>query len=314
MSDIKSDREAYIQGIQSLLENLSEAETKQLYFQLCDTVYVNSEITIDELIEACNRKSDDWAFEHRKIVKKAFVEYKTRVQMAMYYVSMFQVRRWKDEYHQYSPRSWREQMNSNWWPFPGEVSEKLHLSEEEIICIARLYLNYFLAKAEHDTGLDVEELKQSEWKCPSSDYEAVRKESCFKLFQVKDLAKLYMLQRFYARMNQARVFRDDECDIKNQLWRNILATEDMSEKKVDKMKNCPREKFAGSDIEVKFSLHLGDYIDKSQEVDVNVLKAYELLNQGKNYDEVMGATGLSFKEVRVLDCFTIVKAKEEARD
>lgn len=311
MDEKEQEKEAYLNGIQSLLENIDEDTSKKIFLQLCEIVYANSDRTIDEVMDDCNRK--DWTFEQRKIAKKAFVEYKSRVMMAMYYVQTFQVRKWKKEDYRYSGLACNDNFKTNWWPYLGEVSEKLQLSEDEILCIACLFLYYFIPKAEYDTGLSSEELLKRKY--PSRDnYEAERAEVCYKLFKLKDLAKLYMTQRFQIRMSQARVFRDDEENIKKQVWRNILATEEMSDLKVDRMKNCPRENFAGSDIEVRFSLHFGDYVEMPEKKDINILKAYELLNQGKSYEYVMDNIGLSFKEVRVIDCFTIVRAKEEGND
>lgn len=286
-----------------LFEGVSEDKQEKIMDMLREAVYSERESTLDDLFCAC--KNENWKSKYGRIEEKVFTRYRAKVMMAMYYVQTFQIMRF-DENHA-SPL-WRERMQDNWAPYLGEVCKKLQLSEGEIFSLACLYHFYFIPKAENDCGVRIEDwhFRRLDWK--ADNYEAEVEKECFEISRVKDLAKIYMMQRFDRRMCRYAVPRRFDCEDKEQFWRDILAMEETSDKKAARMKYGFQKELTGNKTELRYSvcMHMREITDKKD----SVLAAYEKLLKKAEYSEVMAETGLSFKEVRILDCFAVAYAYE----
>jgi hypothetical protein len=253
--------------------------------------------------QACDRKNPDE--EQRKMAAKLFVVYRSRVMMAMYYVEMFEIRRWGKRLDQIE----MSLAFRNWHPFLEEVAQKLQLSEDEILCVGYLFHDYFLLKAEKLFPLTIRELMDRAFNF-RDDFEEQYKKDTFEISKIKDLAKLYMTQRFQHRVNSiSSVWWDNLSKYKDQVWRNILASEHMSAPKRERLMKCPREDFCGEPITIRFSAGPSCEL-MQQDKREGVLQAYEALNQRQPYSDIMRESGLSFEEVRILDCFTVRKEVE----
>jgi hypothetical protein len=287
------------QELVSLFDKVTDAEQEEILGRLREMAYMDTPRTLDEMIQqACDRKNPDE--EHRKMAAKLLVFYRSRVMMAMYYVEMFEIRRWGKNRNEIE----RSFAFSYWHPYLEEVAQKLQLSENEILCVGYLFHYHFLPKAEKLFPLTIWELLNRAFDF-DDDFEQQYKKDTFEISKIKDLAKLYMTQCFQKRMN-AILFscEDNTGEYKDQVWRNILASEQMSSPKRDRLMNCPREGFCGEPIEIRFSAGPACELAQ-QEKREGVLFAYQALNQRRSYSEIISESGLSFEEVRILDCFAV---------
>jgi hypothetical protein len=299
--NIKMDNK---QELVSLFDKVTDAEQQEILGRLREMAYMDTPRTLDEMIkQACDRKNLDE--EHRKMAVKLFVVYRSRVMMAMYYVEMFEIRRWGKRLDQIE----MSLAFRNWHPFLDEVAQKLQLSEDEIRCLGYLFHDYFLPRAEKLFPVTIRELMERAFNF-RDDFEQEYKKSTFEISKIKDLAKLYMTQRFQRRMNSILFWcEDNPSEYKEQVWRNILASEQMSASKRERLMKCPREDFCGEPITIRFSAGPSCELTQKEKRE-GVLQAYEALNQRQPYSDIMRESGLSFEEVRILDCFTVRKEVE----
>lgn len=299
-----------------LLQNLSEAQLEKMLMIVKEQVYLQEKRTLDQMI----RLATDLTYrqlETRKFSQKERMLYIAKVKMAMYYVQNFGIHLWRNEMkHMYGFQVSRRA--NNWVPYLDEIANKLQMSEEEIIMLACLYHYYYIPKAEIFSAHRICEWREIYRRDDSS---GVIEE----ISKIKDLAKLYMTQDFQKRLKVGTFsygYGWNDEDIVEQFWRDILASEKMSDVQKERMQNGISKSIMGSNSNILWSVQVS--LPEIKEKKDSVLSAYEMLNNidddistSKNekkqkcidenmYERVIEKSGLSFEEIRILDCFTKV--------
>ncbi len=248
----------------------------------------------------------------RRDIRWGISRYLLRIRMVTYYIHSFELMRLPDRSF---GSLWRiEEDDERWAPYLEEVAECLYLSEESVLDLCCLFYSYFIPLAEKDLKLSVENLDKDYWDQKYDDKSA-RERVLKQMSAVKDLAKLYMLQRLDNRhpfnlpyINESSIHRTK--DEEKPFWREMIAIHLPSEAKRKRMVYGPWSTLSidSRRYELKYSMKCNSEAMDRKEV---VLKAYSLLEQNESYHSIMEQTGISFDEVKALDCFVIKEVDHE---
>ncbi|MBR1855062.1 MAG: hypothetical protein IJ794_18305 [Lachnospiraceae bacterium] len=286
----------------ALFRSMPEKDQHRVLLQMREAEFFARLRTVTNIVDFNRNDSFDqseWRFAVK--YKAVFI---ARVAMAMFYVQTFEVRRMRDRGFWGFGDS-REERAKNWAPYLEEVAEKLSLSEDAVRDIGCLFHFYFIPKAEQYRGQTVVECRQRmRENVAGQTWQESLKASAYEISRIKDLAKLYMTQRFWSRT------KGEYCKSWGEwkaFWRKILASEEMNEVKRSRMIHCPRDQFAGLEREIVYSADTWELEDRKEAV----LSAYAKLCEQRadtpaRYEEIGRETGLTGEEVLVLDCFTPV--------
>ncbi len=301
--------------ILQLVHEMEPDKREKLLQRLVRENEADKERSIDEWNAILNDKHL-YGSDIRRDISWGISRYLLRIRMVTYYIHSIGLMRLPDR----SFRSlWRiEEDDERWAPYLEEVAEYLYLAEECVLDLCCLFYAYFIPLAEKDLKLSLEDLNKDYWDYWKQNYddESARERILRQMSAVKDLAKLYMLQRLDNRRPFNEPYFIDRSyfhrtkDEEKEFWRELIAIYLPSETKRERMVYGPWKTLSTEwREELKFSMRCNKEAMDRKEM---VLKAYSLLEQNESYHSIMEQTGISFEEVKALDCFVIKEVDHEA--
>ncbi len=290
--------------ILEMIHGLDKEKQSAFLYRLSCEVEEDRPRSIDEWDRIFNDEKTER--DVKDLILRSACRFYTRIRMASHYVQSFETLRPCNEGQPWFDRKQKEK----WAPYLPETARRLGLSEESVLDICCLFYCYFIPMAAEHLNVSMGELGEQIINALRDTYindQAVHfngeknyEKALFQLSAVKDLAKLYMLQRMKNRCSIFTLY--DYTGYAKAYWRELLSKSDIPEAKRKRMIYGVWDELT-PEIKQEELMHSRHCTYEAEARKDAVLSAFSDLEQGKDYSFVMEKNGITFDEVRAIDCF-----------